>query len=437
MIAVFLGALGLSATNGWSNPMPTLGKAALFSVLSMQKKVVLKGTTAGGRIGGEAVVLHGRVKVSEVVADPEGVTLGSGVVVSGSCTTGGAKIVLGKGASCNSEDSSGDGADVANLSGAINDLLTFESSLADATPTQTLASIKVSKDGQFTITDTATTGHNIISVPEIALQSGASLEISGGPTNRVILETGRFTMAPKAQIALTGGLRASSVVIYVTAKSVSLPGSAQIAGTLVAPNAKCALTSRAKISGAIICGRQISVGAANVQFTPFSPLGFWWPTGSLNIGRSSHTSTTLLDGRVLIVGGFSANNTQVEATAELYDPAGGTATFTGSMATGRAGHTATLLPSGKVLIAGGQDGLANSLSSAEIYDPAAGAFSPAASMNAARAYHTATFVPLAGKVIIAGGDSQPGTPLASTELYDPSTDTFTSWGTMTVPRDHF
>jgi hypothetical protein len=93
-------------------------------------------------------------------------------------------------------------------------------------------------------------------------------------------------------------------------------------------------------------------------------------TGSVNIGRSSHTSTTLLDGRVLIVGGFSHNNTQVEATAELYDPAGGTATFTGSMATGRVGHTATMLYGGKVLIAGGQDAAGNSLSSAEIYDPA-------------------------------------------------------------------
>jgi len=58
-------------------------------------------------------------------------------------------------------------------------------------------------------------------------------------------------------------------------------------------------------------------------------------------------------------------------------------------------------------------------------------------MTTARAFHTATFVPLAGKVMIAGGDSQPGVPLASTELYDPLADTFTSWGTLSVPRDHF
>jgi hypothetical protein len=75
----------------------------------------------------------------------------------------------------------------------------------------------------------------------------------------------------------------------------------------------------------------------------------------MGTGRAAHTATLLQNGRVLIAGGF--NNTDVLATAELFDPATGTFTPTGAMPTPRFSHTATLLPNGKVLVTGGSSNL--------------------------------------------------------------------------------
>src|SRR5437762_891113 len=68
-------------------------------------------------------------------------------------------------------------------------------------------------------------------------------------------------------------------------------------------------------------------------------------TGSLAQAREYHTATLLTNGKVLVVGGYNANNTDVPradlASAELYDPATGTWTSTGSLANRRSNHTAT------------------------------------------------------------------------------------------------
>ena len=106
--------------------------------------------------------------------------------------------------------------------------------------------------------------------------------------------------------------------------------------------------------------------------------GSFAATGSLNSPREKHTATLLLNGKVLIVGGLSGSSPVV--TAELYDPATGTFTYTaGNLATARYSHTATLLSSGKVLIAGGYNGSVP-LKSAEIFDPATGAFTVTGSL---------------------------------------------------------
>jgi hypothetical protein len=113
----------------------------------------------------------------------------------------------------------------------------------------------------------------------------------------------------------------------------------------------------------------------------------WDPTsgrtaaGTAVVGRIMSAATLLLDGRVLVTGGFGgpgAYGSNAVATAELWDPATGTFSATGSMALARVGHTATLLADGRVLVIGGvgREGIIT-LNPAELWDPATGTFRPA------------------------------------------------------------
>ncbi|HEY7282108.1 MAG TPA: kelch repeat-containing protein, partial [Actinomycetota bacterium] len=97
----------------------------------------------------------------------------------------------------------------------------------------------------------------------------------------------------------------------------------------------------------------------------------------MHVARAAHTATRLLDGRILVAGGFGVGDAAVTATAEVFDPRARRFHATGSMSTPRQSHTATLLRDGRVLVAGGLDADGNSLDSAEIYDPATGRFTAA------------------------------------------------------------
>jgi WD40 repeat protein len=140
--------------------------------------------------------------------------------------------------------------------------------------------------------------------------------------------------------------------------------------------------------------------------------GHFGPTGKMTTPRAGHTATRLVDGRILITGGFNTTlingELGVSATAELYNPDTGSFFLTGQMALTRKEHTATLLPNGTMLVAGGGS------PTAEIYDPSTGLFRPTSSMETERTGHSATLLPN-GTVLVAGGGSF--APLASAELY--------------------
>ena len=174
------------------------------------------------------------------------------------------------------------------------------------------------------------------------------------------------------------------------------------------------------------------------------PQGFvgFVATGSMIVGRISHTATLLNNGKVLITGGAIDLNSQTFVTdsAQLYDPATGTFPGAGSMTTVREGSTATLLNNGQVLIAGGDNGDCDSgncvLASAELYNPATGTFTATGNMTDSRTEHTATLLNN-GKVLIAGGfDGSYDGDVASADLYDPATGTFTATGSMTTARQN-
>ncbi|HLN99847.1 MAG TPA: kelch repeat-containing protein [Pyrinomonadaceae bacterium] len=162
--------------------------------------------------------------------------------------------------------------------------------------------------------------------------------------------------------------------------------------------------------------------------------GNWSDTGNLNHTLSSHTATLLLNGKVLVAGGFGD-------TAELYDPASGSWSNTGSLNlnSNLIHHTATLLSSGKILLAGGLlcGGMScgNGTNMAALFDPVSETWSSTGNLNTGRELHTATLLPN-GKVLIAGGliDSESGLATNSVELYEPANGTWSVTGSLNQAR---
>jgi hypothetical protein len=153
--------------------------------------------------------------------------------------------------------------------------------------------------------------------------------------------------------------------------------------------------------------------------------------GKMNVGRRSHTAVELVDGRVLVAGGYSAGYA-VTQTAELFNPSTEVFTMTGAMARPRAGHVAARLHDGRVLVAGGwyQVGAEtlNADVSAEVFDPATQAFTPVGDMETARGDAAALVLP-DGRVLVTGGSRLVGGFLEdhfSAEVFDPVTSLWTT-----------
>ena len=92
----------------------------------------------------------------------------------------------------------------------------------------------------------------------------------------------------------------------------------------------------------------------------------------MTTARYNHTATPLPDGTVLIAGGDGIPySTTSYTSAEIYDPATGAFSRTGDMNYAHTGHTATLLLDGRVLVTGGWTGYPSyaNLTNAEVYIP--------------------------------------------------------------------
>ncbi len=150
--------------------------------------------------------------------------------------------------------------------------------------------------------------------------------------------------------------------------------------------------------------------------------GVWGATGSMIASREAQRALGLTSGRVLVAGGITggAAGTPTLTSAELYDPGAGVWSGTGSMVQGHARHTMTLLLDGRVLVTGGylhESGAV--LASAEVYEPASAHWSAAGSMSTTRGDHTSTLL-LDGRVLVVGGSHTSIGPfpfLASAEIY--------------------
>ncbi|HEV7768688.1 MAG TPA: kelch repeat-containing protein [Thermoanaerobaculia bacterium] len=215
-------------------------------------------------------------------------------------------------------------------------------------------------------------------------------------------------------------------LVLLIASNVAFAGSITRVGTLAVP--------RDQVSATLLSdGRVLVVGgnSAERRLEVFDPR-----TGTSTLVNEmtelpliGPTTTRLRDGRLLILGGgyqtdgrksFGIYGNQA---SEAYDDGAAKLTAAGRMNDLRKDHVATLLADGGVLITGGEMVNIGGFhvwrtvhASAEIFDPATNTFRVIASMHEARMNHTATLL-RDGRVLIAGG--------STLEIFDPQWETFT------------
>jgi hypothetical protein len=252
------------------------------------------------------------------------------------------------------------------------------------------------------------------------------------------------TLLPDGKVLVAGG--GNLLPPYTTFASAEVydpaTGLFSVTGSMSSPRdghaATLLIDGSVLITGGYVADGYIFMDRAELYN---SSLGVFSPVGGMLMleKRRFHTATLLADGRVLVAGGAQARGPSsiLNDTDELYNPVTQTFTLTSNnMITRRRSHTATRLPNGKVLIIGGDTGSAT-LNHPELFDPASNTFTASgSSMMTGRVYHTATMLSN-GKALIAGGNngSLVAPYLNTAELYDPATDTFTpTSGSMTVAR---
>jgi N-acetylneuraminic acid mutarotase len=175
--------------------------------------------------------------------------------------------------------------------------------------------------------------------------------------------------------------------------------------------------------------------------------GSFTPATSMNTARGYFTATELLNGNILVAGGYGgapggAGPPSFFTAAEIYHQSTGTWSPVASMNAPRAAAVAVRLPGGKVLVAGGIGG-PTSAGSAEIYDPATNTWTSTGSLNVARFEDMAASLLPGGRVLVAGGfvpsatGQPPFAPLASTEIWHPRTGHWTRGKSMHQARGEF
>ena len=248
---------------------------------------------------------------------------------------------------------------------------------------------------------------------------------SGTWTNTGSLNTPRWshlaTLLPNGKVLVLGGINSSgnlnSAELYDPSTGTwtntgSLSDARFQSTVTVLPNGKALVTGGSAEGGTYLASSEL--------YDPAS--GTWTNTGSLNTARGYHSASLLTNGMVLVTGGLalvpggSGASSQV-AGAELYNPASGRWTPTGPMNTGRWSFTSTTLSNSLVLVAGGYTTNTTCSAGAELYIPADGTWANTGPLNTGRALHTATLLS-DGQVLAAGGYASSGVT-NSVELYGP------------------
>jgi len=199
------------------------------------------------------------------------------------------------------------------------------------------------------------------------------------------------------------------------------------------------LGARSRDPACYVDGKVHVMGGSVLGFTgpyhvAYDPATDKWSTRAPLPRSLDHMGTTVLNGKVYLVGGFVGGGVHRDGqnTAYEYDPALDTWRILSPMKAGR-GSVGVVALDGKIYAIGGRDPAGNTVSTNEVYDPAANTWKPLAALPKARD-HLAAAV-LDGKIHIAGGRFGPSTDTTNMhDVYDPKTDSWTSGPPMPTKR---
>ena len=174
--------------------------------------------------------------------------------------------------------------------------------------------------------------------------------------------------------------------------------------------------------GRVLVAGGYNQGEALASSEVFDPnLGEWMRTASMARKTFANTATVLSDGSVLFTGGFGMSRSKGGITpgSEVFDPKSNEWRRAPDTVHGRMGHTSTLLPDGRVITIGGATA-EGPVNSGEYMEPETWMWSEITPMSVKRSQHTATLL-ADGRILVAGGAIQ-----TTVEVYDPETDEWTS-----------
>jgi len=174
------------------------------------------------------------------------------------------------------------------------------------------------------------------------------------------------------RVLVAGGMTPAST--FSSFAEVYDPSTGQWTATTPMNTAYFRSMARLLPDGRVMVASRDATGHHAEIFDPAN--GTFSKSGNMVETTGWHGMVVLADGRVLKVGGYTAN--AYSRNAEIWDPTTNQWNATGSMSVERQDIQPVLLPDGRVLVAGGRNIM--KLNSAEIYDPATGKFSPANDM---------------------------------------------------------
>lgn len=269
--------------------------------------------------------------------------------------------------------------------------------------------------------DPAIDAHGELAIADLRLSRPLILDSAGRKIH------GRYEKASPGQVLLAfdpQGLRYPLLIDPTWRTATSRPVTASDFYSVLLPDGRV-LTSGGEYSSAMTFSTAAIFNPADGTWTTFQ---------NMTDRRANHTGTLLLNGKVLVSGGW-AEYTPVNgavSTAELYDPQTGLWSSAAAMSAARYWGAPNLLPDGKVLVTEGRLDGTTMNTTAEVYDPAVNTWSATTGLSSVgRTRHSATR--LADGRVITTGDSNTGTNV-SAEIYTPATNAWTTTGSLSANR---